>query len=366
MLLKKGGAFLKVITNDARESKHLNLDLYYNPNDICLFDIETTGFAAEATTLYLIGCCYYENGKWRIKQWFNDDGLSEQVIISNFMEFISKYKYLMHYNGDGFDIPYISKKLSKLKLPYSFDSIESHDLYKKIKAFKNSIHIDNLKQKTLEKYLGINRLDKYSGGDLIKVYNDYLSKKTSNGETLLLQHNYEDLEGLLYCGCMLALTKLQTGSFTVTKMSVRDSRLLFSLSLDYPLPKRITLGINDILITGNHKEMTINAPIYSCELKFFFDNFKEYYYLPAEDMAIHKSVAAMVDKNYREQAKKENCYLRHTGHYIAQFGDGVISGYKNNYYDQISYIELCDSFLQDIDMLNAYARHIVATAINNA
>ena len=99
-------------------------------------------------------------------------------------------------------------------------------------------------------------------------------------------------------------------------------------------------------------------------LKFFFDNYRDYYYLPAEDMAVHKSVASYVDKNYREPAKKETCYLRKKGYFISQIDDGILSGYKRDYEDKESFIELTDSFLQDLDLLHAYARHIIRLALS--
>ncbi|MBE5945017.1 MAG: exonuclease [Lachnospiraceae bacterium] len=351
---------MQKVTNKARQHKYMLLHNFYNPEDIVAFDIETTGFAAETTNLYLIGCAYYENNEWVITQWFNNDGISEREIIIDFFQFISRFKYIFNYNGDGFDIPYLCKKVSFLSLEYSFEKIESIDLYKLIRGFKDTLHLDNLKQKSIEKFLGINRLDKYSGGDLIKVYQDYVKTPNEIGKQLLLQHNYEDLEGLIYCSSLLAYVKFKAGCFAVKKMSVRDNRLLFSLILEYPLPKRITIGLNDIIITGHQLEATINVPIISDELKFFFDNYKEYYYLPAEDMAVHKSVASFVDKDYRVQAKKETCYQKHKGHYITQIDSGILSGYKRCYKDKESYIELVDSFLQDLDMLNAYARHILS------
>lgn len=354
---------MQIITNEAHESKYLRLAQYYKPEDIAVFDIETTGFAAETTKLYLIGCAFYRSGSWYITQWFNDDGDSEKEIIASFMEFLKSYKLLIHYNGDGFDIPYLTSKLKKYDLQYNFDMIESIDLYKRIKPFKNMLHIDNLKQKTIEKFLGINRLDKYSGGDLIKVYQEYLSAHDDMRKKLIIQHNYEDIEGLLYCCSMLAYTKLAAGCLTVRKMSVRDNRLVFSLTLDYELPKRITIGNNDIVITGYINEATITVPIISEELKFFFDNYREYYYLPAEDMAVHKSVATYVDKNYRIPAKRDTCYLRRSGHFITQLDNGILAGYKRNYKDKETFIELSDSFLQDIDLLHAYARHVIRLSI---
>ena len=32
--------------------------------ELLFFDIETTGFSGEYSTLYLIGCVYYEKGCW--------------------------------------------------------------------------------------------------------------------------------------------------------------------------------------------------------------------------------------------------------------------------------------------------------------
>ena len=221
-----------------------------------------------------------------------------------------------------------------------------------------------MKQKSVERFLGINRLDKYTGGDLIKVYQEYVALPVRKNKQLLLQHNYEDLEGLLDCCSMLAYCRLKTGCLVVRKMSVRQNRLLFSLEPDYPLPRRITLEMNGIIVTGYGKEATINAPIVAGELKFFFDNYREYYYLPAEDMAVHKSVASYVDKNYREPAKKETCYLRKQGYFISQIDDGILSGYKKSVSDTETFIELTDSFLQDLDLLHAYARHIIRLALS--
>ena len=362
-IIHSGGNAMEIIKNQVHDSKYIVISQYYKPEDILLFDIETTGFAAEATMVYLIGCVYFEDGNFVAKQWFNDDGESESQIICDFMEFTKKFKYIFHYNGDGFDIPYIEKKISRYAYDYSFSGLISIDIYKKIKPFKKLLHLDNLKQKSIERFLGVNRLDKYSGGDLIKVYSDFLASSNPMQKTLLIQHNYDDLEGLLYSCSMLAYTKLFAGCLVVSKMTVRQNKLVFSLKLDYGLPKRITAGISDILITAFKDEGTISVPILDTELKFFFDNYREYYYLPAEDMAVHKSVASFVDRNYRQPAKKDNCYIRKKGYFITQIDSGIMAGYKYGCKDKESFIELADSFLQDIDMLNAYARHILSLII---
>lgn len=351
------------IKNKTHDLKLNNIHLYYEPTDILIFDIETTGFIVDKTKLYMIGCAYYEAGKWQIVQWFNNDGNSEQEIIERFFGLLRDYKYVLNYNGDGFDIPYLTNKATALGIASPFFDLESIDLYKQIKSLKRCLYLDNLKQKTIEGFLSINRLDKYSGADLIKVYRDYLKTGHENLKTLLIQHNYEDIEGLICCFSMLSYLKLKAGCLHVSKMSVIENKFILTIKLDYPLPRRITVGAGDIAVTAFQNEGSITIPILSCQLYFFFEDYREYYYLPAEDMAIHKSVARYVDKDYRERAKKENCYLKKEGHFISQLNEGIISGYKRSYNDKETYIELADSFLKDMDMVNAYARHVIKSAM---
>ena len=180
---------------------------------------------------------------------------------------------------------------------------------------------------------------------------------------MLLQHNYEDIEGLIYNCCLISYIKLSEGCFNVHSMSVRKNKLLFSLSLDYEIPKRISFSKNQITVTGYQNEATITVPIFEDTLKFFFDDYKDYYYLPVEDRAIHKSVATYVDKDYREKATKETCYIKQSGYFITQLDGDIITGYKKTYNDKESYIELNDSFLQDMDKINEYAKYIISRLI---
>lgn len=192
------------IVNDAHTSKLQTLQNYYAAEDVLVFDIETTGFTAEHTALYLIGCAYYEDHRWKICQWFNQDGLSEEKILREFLLFCKDFKYFVTYNGDGFDIPYLTKKTIMYGMENPFSKKESIDIYKQIRFLKEHLHLENMKQKSVERFLGIHRLDKYSGGDLIKVYQDYVKLPVKTNKQLLLQHNYEDIEGLLDCASMLA------------------------------------------------------------------------------------------------------------------------------------------------------------------
>ena len=64
---------------------------------------------------------------------------------------------LIHIYGDGFDIPYLLKCCRRLDLPYNFDCIKSVDIYKKIKPYRKLLGLENMKQKSIEQFLGLAR-----------------------------------------------------------------------------------------------------------------------------------------------------------------------------------------------------------------
>ena len=77
--------------------------------ELLFFDIETTGFSGDYSNLYLIGCTYYSQGSWQLIQWFADTAEAESEVLAAFFEFLKGYRTLVHFNGDGFDIPYLLK-----------------------------------------------------------------------------------------------------------------------------------------------------------------------------------------------------------------------------------------------------------------
>lgn len=62
------------------------------------------------------------------------------------------------------------------------------------------------KQKDWEQFLGLNREDKYDGGQLIAVYKDYLMSKDEDLLHNLLLHNEDDLLGMKYLHSALFLS----------------------------------------------------------------------------------------------------------------------------------------------------------------
>ena len=91
---------------------------------ILFMDIETTGFTARNSILYLIGCAFFENGQWYTIQWLATSGEEEKEVIQAFFSFASDYTHLIHFNGNNFDLPFILQKCTRYGLPFAVDKLE--------------------------------------------------------------------------------------------------------------------------------------------------------------------------------------------------------------------------------------------------
>ncbi len=94
-------------------------------------------------------------------------------------------------------------------------------------------------------------------------------------------------------------------------------------------------------------------------MKYFYSNYKDYYYLPKEDVAIHKSVASFVEKDYRRQASARNCYTRKQSSYLQQWDVLFTPFFKRDYDDKDLFFELTDELKTQRDAFNLYAHHIL-------
>ena len=197
--------------------------------DLLFFDIETTGFSGDYTHLYLIGCTYFQKGTWHLIQWFADTADSEAEILHSFFHFLEQFKTVVHFNGDGFDIPYLLKRCKAFKLPYDFSGVSSIDIYKKIKPFRSLLKLEQLKQKSIERFLGIYREDQYHGGQLIDVYKIYLQTHEDELYDMLMLHNREDLEGMPLILPILNYPDFFEHPFLLKNETVLDDRVILQL-----------------------------------------------------------------------------------------------------------------------------------------
>ena len=77
-------------------------------------------------------------------------------------------------------------------------------------------------------------------------------------------------------------------------------------------------------------------------------------------MAIHKSIAGFVDKDFREKATAENCYTKKAGQYLREWDLCFSPFFKKNYGDKEFFFDLNDNMKQSRFAMSLYACHVIA------
>lgn len=295
---------------------------------VVFFDIETTGFSARNTTLYLIGVLWYEGSHIRIRQWFNEDGHCESQLLAAFEEFCRSFTMLVHFNGLGFDLPYLKQKAEWLHIAFTLDKhLNQLDIFKEIRSYKHIFCLENMKQVSIEQYLGIRRSDTNTGGELINIYRQYVAHPNEKQEQLLLLHNHDDLLGMPQISQILNykafFCRLSADDLDIQNISFCETDGKLTILFEYPdfafLPNRILISKNQLFVNAMGQTAHLQIPVIRDTLKHYFSDYKNYYYLPMEDTAVHKSIAAFVEPCNRVQATKSTCYVKKTEDFIPCF-----------------------------------------------
>lgn len=379
---------------------------YIDRSQTVFFDIETTGLSAATSYLYLIGCVYWEGDQLSLIQWFSEDISEEEELLRNFTEWVKAYCCLVHFNGTTFDIPYLAAKCRKYELDFDFNALESVDIYKRIFPYRKYFPLPNARQKTFESFLGLKREDIFSGGDLIPVYTAYLGRSryerfhkgdcggkcprpeelafllASEGKLpdvkadvlkkFLLCHNREDVENLPALLSLLSYTEFFKGRYEFENGKRRDGVLELTMKPVVPFPAPLSFQFPLALktetacyctLTLESNRARLEIPVYAGEVRFYYENYKDYYFLTEEGIISHKSVAEFVSKEYRRKAKAEECFYRKNGYFLPQPEVLYTPAFRREYRQKFSYFELTEERLADPDFAEKYARYLLANFV---
>jgi len=339
--------------------KDLQLSVPPAAEDALFFDIETTGLSPKNSHIYLLGCVSYSNELWHFKQWLIESPHEERAALVSFNDYITKFNTLVHFNGDRFDIPYVVERCRFLCLPDIISSLSSFDLFRKLRRTKELLHLPGAHQKNFEAFVGNVRYDTYDGGQLINIYHEYQRDSSPEKLAALLLHNEEDVLGMPSLYKLLPYAELfdKDAAHVVSMPEVVGdadadcSYLIFKAAKPFEYDVSARVRFAHIKLCGDQIGITI--PIFRGELKYFYPHARDYYYLPDEDMAVHKSVAAYVDAAHKLKATAETCYVKKTAHFLRL--PAPICG--EVFYKELGsepYAEMTAALFADVDFWNSY------------
>lgn len=329
--------------------------LGYDPENCLFFDIETTGFSPVSSIVFLIGVLFSDEGCWKLTQFLAEGPEDEPAVLGAFLDMAARYDTLVHFNGSTFDVPYLTKKADSCGLPHTLGTSFSLDLYKEYRFLGRLLPLDRMNQSSLEAFVGWQRKDRLAGKRMIPLFRKYAASGDGQLRDLLLLHNHDDMIGMTKILCMSAYLPLLRGKFSALKsVQYIPAALSASLTLSKPLPAAFSIQRGPYHLYAEGCQAALQIRLFEGTLYHFFPDYKEYYYLPLEDQAIHKSVAAYVDKEYREKAKACNCYIKKSGRFLPQPEEVILPAFKRSFDDQELYFPDSGDFTSSPEKLNDY------------
>ena len=164
-----------------------------DPEKVFFMDIETTGFNRTYDSVYLTGFLYFEAGQFYLEQHLASDLRDEPEIVEAFCDRLSDAEQVITFNGEMFDFPFMENRHRTLHVTAPWPTYGSCDLLRRYRPYQTLFGWENCRLKTMERSLGVDREDVFTGGELIEVFETYALKQDPELEKVLLLHNYEDI-----------------------------------------------------------------------------------------------------------------------------------------------------------------------------
>ena len=327
---------------------------------ILIYDIDTTSFEAANGCIFLIGVLCLKGGELMFTQYFSESIDEEAQIIEKFFDEAEDHMILLSYKGESFDIPFIGKRLYALKqseLYKRFTAIRSRsvDIAVEIMAVKASVGFSSTKLDYLRGKCGQQVPERISGENISKFYVEHIAAtklrkllettcsaanhdmigeyhpkpvidelahiRPDSGDRFLtdiLYRNKENIESVIYLLRLSRIFSMRKGQFNVSIKSETDNAEAYG---------SLTNNNDTIFFTyfSDDFELTIPVSIVSVSLRQFYPNYKDYYYFPAEDMAVHKSITEFAASGSKKKATAKTAYRNVSGRFI-----GIPSGFAKS------------------------------------
>jgi len=294
-----------VIKNYTEPFYHSNiLNFYFEDLKIGVIDIETTGLSPDRSRFILGGLVVPKFGEKKLLQFFAETKEQESEILEAYQAELNQIDILINYNGDGFDLPFLSRRLQRQGMSCishgdgSFPLQQSFDLYRVIDRYSSLRKLlPNLKQKTVETFLGLwtDRADEISGAESVELYHNFLSTRDPKLREIILLHNSDDLLQLSRLMKILEKVDLHRIMF--------HNGFLVSHERKKALIRGITLRKDSVTITGIHNIISMDyrsyLPGYEAEFLTYDHSFtikipwkmkKGFFYIDLDDFSMDSSI----------------------------------------------------------------------------
>lgn len=167
------------------------------PEHLLFFDTETTGLGLGAGNVpFMLGLGFFEKNQFILEQLFIRNPAEEFAMLNYFSAVVSRFRFLVSYNGRTFDWPIVKNRLVLNRLKLKNEEPRHLDfLYPSRSLWRNTLpscRLGNVE----EGRLGFARADDVPGSLAPELYFRYLAEGDSNVMHGVFVHNEHDILSL--------------------------------------------------------------------------------------------------------------------------------------------------------------------------
>ena len=161
-------------------------------------DVETTGLSGgTGTYVFLVGLGTFEDGAFRLRQFFLADLWGETAMLTAIAEVLERCRALVTFNGRRFDLPLLDTRLTLSRLPAAAPGVPHLDLLYPARRLY-SRRMPSCRLAALEcALLGVEREDDVPGWAIPALYFEYVRRGEARPLRAVFKHNALDILSLV-------------------------------------------------------------------------------------------------------------------------------------------------------------------------
>ena len=261
----------------------------------------------------------------RLISWISEQESDEYEMLTALSDALDSIRRIITFNGNAFDLPHLHQKYKAFDLMDPLQGKQYLDLMLRLKPISRFLALPSGK---LADFAGFLHLAQPDASDEASFRfhpgaEDKHEASTPNDALYTLE-----------CMSLLHYADFLDQGARIREVTTDEERVIFRLH--YPDGFPVGFSVHD---SGFHLRFSedgtvlLSSRICNGSIRYYHTDVKNYWYLPLEGYAIHKSAAQYVDKSRREKAVRENCY---------------------------HLVPVSPAFLQDPAMLEGYLKSVLA------
>lgn len=242
-----------------------------------ILDIKTSGRYWRTSSILEIDLLYVKSNEITESVLTLEKEEDEYDMLVALSEVLTSFQTVITFNGNSFDLPHLKHKYKAYGLTDPLPGKTFRDLFSEYREYASFLALPSRK---------------------LADYADYLNAPKG----------LSDVAQTLVILSLDALTSFFNGNWDIVSAHEEDGYLYYTLHVSVPFLKKLSLHDQVYHIMLEEHTAKLSAKITDGRLRRYYTDYKDYYYLPLEGYAIHKSMASFVEKSHKEKAVRENCF----------------------------------------------------------